>query len=1133
MTRHSGTTRRLPLSLAALGTAALVALGCLAGAPAATAAEPSTGWAGNTANSLGGTDYFVDATAGDDAAAGTSRATAWKSLTKASTMTYSAGDRILLKAGETWNGQQLLPKGSGAAGRPIVIDAYGDSATKPSIATDGRVASPFLPGTQTKNPETVGMTGAISLRNQQYWEIHDLSLSNDDDFATDITTGSIVRDGVSISINADKLTGDDSVMDYFRISGLDIHDIDGPSTWQRIHYGGINFQVFGSKQYTEYGTGGHHFEDVRIEDNTFTKVELHAVQFAFNWFGDAQGQTDETGKFHEGWEQAWVRDRDLYSRNVYIGHNYASDTGQGAIQLADTKDMVVEYNEVNGFLRRYNQVSAGLYLWAGADSVMRFNEVYDGPANEYDATPLDLEFTNFDVTYEYNYTHDNKGGWMSYMGNSSNSVARYNLSVNDNGVLVKNMLSTNYSPTYFTNNIFVYDGAALHQVHDEVFKSPVYFLNNVFYNTSTTTPTTWFRKPGALDNARFSNNAMFEASGTHSPQEPADAGKVTADPQFVSPVSSYSTRAGVENILTSAAKFQVSDTSPLIDAGRYNVHVGQKDFFGTDLYYGAGMDIGIQEKRIGAQVANPVDTDPIELEGIDTRTNLAIGSTATASSTHPHQNFSLNASKLVDGDATTRWAAADDATYPLTVDLDFGKTVVFSEVQLSEFLDSGTGPRIQDYDLQKWDAATSSWSTFASHTDGIGSSKTITGFGDITSSRLRLSITAKVAGEAYSPSMTEIRVFGPTSPIAADPQVTPAAGAFDKNASAAALPGNSVSYDVALDGDTLSTVRYVGPEGNVLGSLTQGTDYTATTTDGSTRIALSSSFLSGRIVGESGLRFEFASGATRDVDLTIVDTTDLEAALVRARAVPVAATPGYTALKTEIDEAQAVLDSANRTVTGTGNATVTPATVQTATSELTAATAAYTPPVQQAITSVTAPAITGTAKVGSTLRASAGTWSEAGVTLSYSWHRNGTAIPTATTSSYRLVKADAGASITVVVTASKTGLTSASATSSPVAVPATVAKTATTTKATATVRGSTITYTVRVTAKNGSAITGGTVTVRDWGTTTVTKAITSADGTVTITLPRSAKGLHLLTASYSGTLSAAGSKSATSAAYVR
>jgi hypothetical protein len=41
--------------------------------------------------------------------------------------------------------------------------------------------------------------------------------------------------------------------------------------------------------------------------------------------------------------------------------------------------MLVEYNEVNGYLERYDAVSCALYLWAGADTVVQYNEVYGGP----------------------------------------------------------------------------------------------------------------------------------------------------------------------------------------------------------------------------------------------------------------------------------------------------------------------------------------------------------------------------------------------------------------------------------------------------------------------------------------------------------------------------------------------------------------------------------------------------------------------------------------------------------------------------------------------------------------------------------------------------------------------------------
>ncbi|MFG2025331.1 discoidin domain-containing protein [Streptomyces sp. NPDC048825] len=729
-------------------------------APARAAAKPS--WPGNAPNMTGGKDYFIDATNGRDNAAGTSPKTAWRTLAKAGATTFAPGDRILLKAGEQWQDEQLWPKGSGSAGKPITISAYGDpSAARPYIATNGKVPSPFN-ADGTKNPETVGRTGAIVLRNQQYWEINNVALSNDDDFATDITTGSYVRDGIMVSINADLLKdGADSIMDHFRISDVYVHNLDGPSSWQRIHYGGVNFQVFGNRSYKEYDTGGYYFKNVRIENNTFENVELHAIQFAFNWFYDRSadsGQYDESGKWHEGWEQLWVRTRDLYSRDVYIGHNYAESIGQGAIQLANTKNMKVEYNEVNGYLERYDAVSCALYLWAGADSVMQFNEVYGGPNNEFDGTPWDLEYTNFNVTYQFNYSHDNAAGWMAYMGNSSNSTARYNLSVNDNGVLVKNMLSTNYSPTYFTNNTFVYDGADLDYVHDETFLSRVYFLNNIFYNTSKTTQTPWYRRTGALRQAVFSNNDYYEASGTHSTQEPADPKGSRADPRFVGDPADYVTGAGVKQIRKSAAHFALRDDSPLIDAGRYNPHLGTKDFLGRHIYYGDAPDMGIAETRIGPQVTNPVDDDPIEEEA-DNRVNLALGKPATANSTHPGANGTLTADKLTDGDLTTRWAAADDAAYPITLDIDFGADTSFDEVYLDEYTDSGTNPRVQSFDLQRWDPGTGAWVTFASRDDGIGHDRTVTGFGSVTSSRLRVALTGQIATEQYTPTLTEIAVY--------------------------------------------------------------------------------------------------------------------------------------------------------------------------------------------------------------------------------------------------------------------------------------------------------------------------------------------------------------------------------------
>jgi hypothetical protein len=82
-----------------------------------------------------------------------------------------------------------------------------------------------------------------------------------------------------------------------------------------------------------------------------------------------------------------------------------------------------------------------------------------------------------------------------------------------------------------------------------------------------------------------------------------------------------------------------------------------------------------------------------------------------------------------------------------------------------------------------------------------------------------------------------------------------------------------------------------------------------------------------------------------------------------------------------------------------------------------------------ALNQVTAgkPKISGTAKVGKTVKVGAGSWGPGGVKLSYRWYRGSKAIGGATKSSYKLKAADKRKTITVKITGSRTGFTSATA----------------------------------------------------------------------------------------------------------
>ena len=75
--------------------------------------------------------YYVSQSTGSDSNSGLTSAVPWKTLAKASTAVLNAGDAILLKCGDTWS-EELQPKGSGTAGNPIYIGAYG-AGNKPLI----------------------------------------------------------------------------------------------------------------------------------------------------------------------------------------------------------------------------------------------------------------------------------------------------------------------------------------------------------------------------------------------------------------------------------------------------------------------------------------------------------------------------------------------------------------------------------------------------------------------------------------------------------------------------------------------------------------------------------------------------------------------------------------------------------------------------------------------------------------------------------------------------------------------------------------------------------------------------------------------------------------------------------------
>lgn len=173
---------------------------------------------------------------------------------------------------------------------------------------------------------------------------------------------------------------------------------------------------------------------------------------------------------------------------------------------------------------------------------------------------------------------------------------------------------------------------------------------------------------------------------------------------------------------------------------------------------------------------------------------------------------------------------------------------------------------------------------------------------------------------------------------------------------------------------------------------------------------------------------------------------------------------------------------------------------------------------------VTVPTVTGTASVGGTLTATPGTWDVDGTGFAYQWLRDGTAIAGATGATYRPVAADAGRTLSVRVTATRTGYGSGTATSAAVRVDRLGSKVRVALSAKKIRAGKPATVAVRVTAP-GIAAPTGTVRITRNGKVVRTVSLKAANrGAARVRLPKLRKGTYRIAARYLGEAQVAPSK---------
>lgn len=507
--------------------------------------------------------YFVAAD-GDDNASGLTIASAWKTLDKVNSMTFQPGDKILLKSGDTWYGKLSL-KGSGEKGNPILLSKYGGDE-RPVI--------------NMGNAEGA----CVRLFNQSWWEIDNI----------EVTSGAppvlgIGRQGIVAIIK-----GGNQHIEHIVIRNCFIHDIWG--------------QLGGDSEYCGYNSCGI-LVQIQDEKNGWglnknsINTTLDDVLVEYNRIE----RVDKCGIVVRGCKNA-----------LNVRHNFMENLGGDGIFVGGCYKGVIEHNIAKRTCMRSGYLdlkggenwwphTAAIWIQDADETVMQYNAVYDTgrqPRNG-DGFAYDFDFNCNKCIVQYNYSRNNHG-FLLLMGKTSENIARYNISENDQTHLVEMQCNIEDKNVLY-NNIFYIDYGTVNfdffcgndDSSENKKRLGATFHNNIFYATGQSLFRTIYSighvLPRKIDeetkvaqgtpNSLFYNNCYFGPWKNGLPNDPK---ALIADPLFIAPGT------GGEG-LSSLRGYQLRLESPCINSGIDVLLNGGKDFWGNKLDDGK-LDIGAYEQ---------------------------------------------------------------------------------------------------------------------------------------------------------------------------------------------------------------------------------------------------------------------------------------------------------------------------------------------------------------------------------------------------------------------------------------------------------------------------------------------------------------------------------------------------------
>jgi len=423
----------------------------------------------------------------------------------------------------------LWPKGSGTEGRPITIGMYG-GGVKPVINGGGLFED------------------AVLLKNQEYWEIADLEITNSGPQQAE-------RRAVHVALE------NYGEAHHIYVRSLTIHDVNGVDNVKPN--GGINYTSVGDRKPSR-------FLDLRIENN-----EMYHV--------------DRSGIF--GWSDSWVRSKWFPSLGVVVRGNQLHDIGGDGIVVVATDGALVEHNVVGHANQRSDGYNAAIWAWSADNTVIQNNEAY-GTKGQRDGEGFDSDWNSRNTVIQYNYSHDNDGGFLlicnegghnpEESAGNTGTVVRYNISQNDRTRGI-NIAGPVKDSLIYNNTIYVEPGRTVDLLlfsdwHG--WSEGSHFYNNIFYVAGTAQFSFGIsRAPdGAYTSAPgfgTSKENVFDSNLYYGVRAPADdPHALTADPKLAAPG-----HGGIGRL--SLSGYRLQPMSPAKKSGKFVERNGGHDFWGS------------------------------------------------------------------------------------------------------------------------------------------------------------------------------------------------------------------------------------------------------------------------------------------------------------------------------------------------------------------------------------------------------------------------------------------------------------------------------------------------------------------------------------------------------------------------